>query len=252
MTEKSFTLIELLVVIAIIAILAALLLPALKSAKEKAKQALCQSNMKQVFLDATNYSIDYNGFYPAAVSAGGCGNATGQALPYQLQCYHRGWDTVPPIDNIKVATYLCPSDNTPNIWVPGEIAHSMANSDGRQVTYQPQRYAFAAALSTGGEPTMPVNPEAIFKKVVSSKSSSPSSIIFLGESSGIQYFVRQDDPTPVYNDYGTSINMNLTAFHNSKKGVDLLYFDGHVDGVGNVIQDYLSALDSASWGYFNY
>ena len=41
-----FTLIELLVVIAIIAILAALLLPALQSAKETAKTALCIANMK--------------------------------------------------------------------------------------------------------------------------------------------------------------------------------------------------------------
>jgi prepilin-type N-terminal cleavage/methylation domain-containing protein len=61
-----FTLIELLVVIAIIAILASLLLPALKSAKEKAKEIVCISNQKQCMLATINYADDNNGFTPPA------------------------------------------------------------------------------------------------------------------------------------------------------------------------------------------
>lgn len=62
---RRFTLIELLIVIAIIALLAALLLPALKSAKERASAISCASNLKQCGLLHFNYMNDYNDYLPA-------------------------------------------------------------------------------------------------------------------------------------------------------------------------------------------
>ena len=64
--EHSFTLIELLVVIAIIAILAAMLLPALQSARERARASSCVNNLKNLTTIASMYLHDHNGFWPGA------------------------------------------------------------------------------------------------------------------------------------------------------------------------------------------
>ena len=58
--RRGFTLIELLVVIAIIAILAAILFPVFARAREKARQASCQSNLKQIALAELMYCQDYD------------------------------------------------------------------------------------------------------------------------------------------------------------------------------------------------
>ncbi len=64
--RRAFTLIELLVVIAIIAVLAALLFPVFATARGKAREITCVSNLRQIGMAMGMYTQDYDGYYPYA------------------------------------------------------------------------------------------------------------------------------------------------------------------------------------------
>jgi prepilin-type N-terminal cleavage/methylation domain-containing protein/prepilin-type processing-associated H-X9-DG protein len=82
---KGFTLIELLVVIAIIAILAAILFPVFARARENARRASCQSNLKQIGLGFAQYTQDYDERFPLYA------DGTTGAWAAELQPYVKSW-----------------------------------------------------------------------------------------------------------------------------------------------------------------
>ncbi|MFN3650622.1 MAG: DUF1559 domain-containing protein [Armatimonadota bacterium] len=110
---SGFTLIELLVVIAIIAILAAILFPVFAQAREAARKASCQSNLKQLGAAMLMYSSDYDEKLPHAGWNSG-GDVGGLLIPTTASCMATGatvvWNgqIVPYVKNHGV--YKCPSD----------------------------------------------------------------------------------------------------------------------------------------------
>jgi prepilin-type N-terminal cleavage/methylation domain-containing protein/prepilin-type processing-associated H-X9-DG protein len=99
--RAGFTLIELLVVIAIIAILAAILFPVFARARENARRASCQSNLKQIGLGLFQYKQDYDEKLPVVAIS----YFTPPTGPY-------GWaDAIQPYLK-STQIYQCPSETS--------------------------------------------------------------------------------------------------------------------------------------------
>jgi prepilin-type N-terminal cleavage/methylation domain-containing protein len=105
--RRGFTLIELLVVIAIIAILAAILFPVFARAREKARAASCQSNMKQIMLAMIMYASDYDGKITNDRMGRCTGNSAANRCGAGTDYYTWEWAMNPYVKNAQL--FVCPS-----------------------------------------------------------------------------------------------------------------------------------------------
>ena len=117
-SKAGFTLIELLVVIAIIAILAAMLLPALAQARERARQAICLSNLRQLASAAHRYADDWRDYFPNAYQTLGQPVWVNGGFLTSLRPYLFNATQQYPLGNpttAAMAIYQCPSKETHNV-----------------------------------------------------------------------------------------------------------------------------------------
>lgn len=138
---SAFTLIELLVVIAIIAILAAILFPVFAQAREKARQASCLSNMKQITLAALMYAQDYDEMFV------GDNTATGERWGnYYWMFVSKPYITSFPtnFNKPRAGIFYCPSD-------PAKAPQYLSGDRATNVWPQPAQSWGIDALTTDSE-----------------------------------------------------------------------------------------------------
>jgi len=191
--QRAFTLIELLVVIAIIAILAAILFPVFAKAREKARQASCQSNLKQLALGMLMYSQDYDEILPAWKISGSCGNANVWFWKHAIYPY---------VKNHQL--FICPSSRWNYQATCGHF-HPFANAMNL-----PSSYAVNDCWDGGG----------CGNQIEMSSIIRPAELFMIGE--GIAPWRPYSRPNP--NDL--SCNTNYPAVNND--GINVAYCDGHV------------------------
>jgi prepilin-type N-terminal cleavage/methylation domain-containing protein/prepilin-type processing-associated H-X9-DG protein len=229
--SAGFTLIELLVVIAIIAILAAILFPVFAKAREKAQQAGCMSNLRQIGMALVEYSQDYDETHPGVWFGPPSQQAWSQ--PSNATLFYKWMDAIYPyVKNEQI--FDCPSDGVNKKYV----FRNRDGSNGYGSYAMSQAYYKVGDSFTG--PASDYNQPFILH-IAAIQAPSTTVWIVDGGVPGIKnpdwksYEFWWYDPAEINNSFprpkGTSPRyfQNIVARHSDM--VDVVYCDGHAKAV---------------------
>ena len=198
----AFTLIELLVVIAIIAILAALLLPALQSARERGKTALCINNLKQWSMRFQTYVDDSNSLYPVQID-----KSIDDTNWYYWNMILNLHENIDPQQYHKYTGYnLCPSDTAPRTYLSNVIADKNMVSYGYSYYMNQRKKDGTYELSYQHQ---------IHQRMIKS----PSRLVLVTETN-------YPDFSPNYVQQKNNPNKYIPMFRHNKS-VNFVFADGH-------------------------
>ncbi len=270
---RGFTLIEILVVIAIIAILAAILFPVFAQARERARSASCQSNLKQLALSWLQYAQDYDEtttpMYTRVPNGPFLGNATYSYWPDLVYPYVKSGSGRDGTSSSAGGVFTCPttsgllaqsnSVNPADGWLSLRYAMNQSNLNGDYIVYDAGSDSRGVSLAKLGHPAETIlfadglmgcgpfmggsNADNTSAQSAAYGTYNPQQNIFRAANPSSNATLEASLRDGKMGENGATYSSSVTdrTFHKHQDGANYAFCDGHVKWLRNTPLKYWTA-----------